>query len=61
MSMELTNQFVTVETNKTAAIVLKLLGHFLGHKHTRVGLFYEVQKKQTFLELNMLTEKMYLL
>jgi hypothetical protein len=44
--MELTNQFATVETNKTAAIVLELLEHFLGHKHTRVGLFHEIQKKR---------------
>ncbi|XP_021913795.1 piggyBac transposable element-derived protein 4-like, partial [Zootermopsis nevadensis] len=32
--MELTNQFVTAETNKTAAIVVTLLGPLLGRGHT---------------------------
>jgi hypothetical protein len=32
--MELTNQFVIVETNKTAAIVVKVLEHVLGHELT---------------------------
>jgi hypothetical protein len=48
------NESVCDCRNKTAAIVLKLLEHFLGHKHTRVGLFHEVKKKQTFLGLHML-------
>jgi hypothetical protein len=32
--MELTNQFVTAETNKTAAIVVKLLENLLDYGHT---------------------------
>jgi hypothetical protein len=32
--MELTNPFVTAETNKTAAVMIKLLEHCLGHGHT---------------------------
>jgi hypothetical protein len=32
--MELTNQFVTTETNKTAEIIVKILENLLGRGHT---------------------------
>jgi hypothetical protein len=32
--MELTNLCVAAETNKTAAIVIKLLEHLIGHGYT---------------------------
>jgi hypothetical protein len=38
--MELANQFVSAETNKTAAIVVKLTENLLGRGHTvRMDLF----------------------
>jgi hypothetical protein len=32
--MDLTNKFMTPETSKTAAIVVKLVQNLLGHGHT---------------------------
>jgi hypothetical protein len=68
--LELTNQFVTTEANKTAAIVLRLLENLLGRGDTVwMDSFYNSPdlarflspKRQTVLELHMLTGKMFIL
>jgi hypothetical protein len=64
------NQFVTAETNRTAATVVKLLEYVLGHRYTEwMDSFYNSpeltqfmkSKKQAVLELYMLPGKMFLL
>jgi hypothetical protein len=68
--MELGNQFASTETNKTATIVVKLTENLLGHGHTVwMDNFYNSpelaqflkSKKQTVLELYVITGKMPLL
>jgi hypothetical protein len=68
--MELTNQFVTAETNKSAEIVVKLLENLLGRGHTVwMDNFYNSpdsaqflkSKENRLLELYVLTGKMSLL
>jgi hypothetical protein len=69
--MKLTNQFVSTETNKTAATVVKLSEHLLGHGHIvwmgnfynspQVAWFMKYKIKQAVLELYVLTGRMLLL
>jgi hypothetical protein len=65
--MELANQFVSAETNKTTAILVKLRENLLGRGHTVwTDNFYNSpelaqflkSKKQTVLELYAITGKM---
>jgi hypothetical protein len=50
--MELANQFVTAETNKTAAIVVKLTESLLGRGHTVwIHNFYNSPVLARFLEV----------
>jgi hypothetical protein len=50
--MELTNQFVNSDTNKTAAIVFKLVEPLLGHGHTLwMDSFYISPELARFLKL----------
>jgi hypothetical protein len=69
--MELANQFVSAEANKTTAIVVKLGENLLGRGHTvwmdnlynslEFTKFLKSKKKKTVLELYVITGKMSLL